>query len=159
MTPAPALCLLVGEKTQKPLHFPFKSFYPPITLSFGKLRDTHGNHLTIAYQTLWKKLALDDFTATLTPGIYDLLGANGAGKTTLISILTGIISSNTGNIYADGVDTRKLGNPSTLILDEPTAGLDPQERIRFRNLISKFSKNRIVLLGNPHCIRRGIHRK
>ena len=35
---------------------------------------------------------------------------------------------------------------SFLILDEPTAGLDPKERVRFRNLISSFSQNRIVLL-------------
>lgn len=40
-----------------------------------------------------------------------------------------------------------LNDPDILILDEPTAGLDPQERIRFRNLITKFSENRIVLLA------------
>ena len=40
-----------------------------------------------------------------------------------------------------------LGNPSLLILDEPTAGLDPAERIRFRNLISELSENRIVILS------------
>lgn len=34
-----------------------------------------------------------------------------------------------------------------LILDEPTAGLDPKERVRFRNLISSFSRNKIVLLS------------
>ena len=34
-----------------------------------------------------------------------------------------------------------------LILDEPTAGLDPKERVRFRNLISSFSKDKIVLLS------------
>jgi ABC-2 type transport system ATP-binding protein len=38
-------------------------------------------------------------------------------------------------------------NPHILILDEPTAGLDPKERVRFRNLISTFSKDRIVLLS------------
>lgn len=34
-----------------------------------------------------------------------------------------------------------------MILDEPTAGLDPAERIRFRNLISELSENRIVILS------------
>ena len=40
-----------------------------------------------------------------------------------------------------------LSNPKILILDEPTAGLDPQERIRIRNYISRLSENRIVLLA------------
>jgi len=40
-----------------------------------------------------------------------------------------------------------LNNPRILILDEPTAGLDPKERVRFRNLISAFSKDRIVILS------------
>lgn len=40
-----------------------------------------------------------------------------------------------------------LGNPKLLILDEPTAGLDPQERIHIRNFISRISANRIVILA------------
>lgn len=40
-----------------------------------------------------------------------------------------------------------LGDPKVLILDEPTAGLDPRERVRIRNFISELSKDRIVLLA------------
>ena len=46
-----------------------------------------------------------------------------------------------------GIAQTLLGNPKVLIYDEPTAGLDPEERLRFKRIISEYSKDRVVIIS------------
>lgn len=52
-----------------------------------------------------------------------------------------------GMIRRAGIAQAVLGEPSVIIVDEPTAGLDPEERIRFKNIISSIGKDCVVLLS------------
>lgn len=56
-----------------------------------------------------------------------------------------------------GIAQALLNDPEVLILDEPTSGLDPGERVRFRNLLSEFARDRIVLISTHIVCGHRIH--
>jgi len=72
--------------------------------------------------------------------LLELVGLSDTGKKKLGGFSGGMLRR-------VGIAQTLLNDPKIFILDEPTAGLDPQERIRFRNIISQLSENRIVLLS------------
>ena len=69
--------------------------------------------MEISVQNLCKSYgrreALKGVSFSLTPGIYGLLGPNGAGKSTLIGILTGNLKADSGDVFLNGEDIRKMG--------------------------------------------------
>ncbi|MFI6848084.1 ABC transporter ATP-binding protein [Kitasatospora sp. NPDC050467] len=52
-----------------------------------------------------------------------------------------------GMLRRVGIAQALLADPEVIVVDEPTAGLDPEERVRFRNLLSELSADRVVLLS------------
>ena len=55
------------------------------------------------------KIAVDQVSATLKPGVYGLLGANGAGKTTLMRMLCAILESTSGEVLLNGKEITSMG--------------------------------------------------
>lgn len=69
-------------------------------------------------------------------------------KTNLIEHKNKAVSTYSGGMHQRfGVAQALLGNPKIIIVDEPTAGLDPEERNRFNNLLSEIGENIIVILS------------
>jgi len=51
-----------------------------------------------------------------------------------------------------GIAQALIGNPRIIIVDEPTTGLDPDERIKFRNILSRLSQNDVIIILSTHIV-------
>jgi ABC-type multidrug transport system ATPase subunit len=51
-----------------------------------------------------------------------------------------------------GIAQALINNPQIIVVDEPTTGLDPEERIRFRNLLSSISTNDVIIILSTHIV-------
>jgi ABC-type multidrug transport system ATPase subunit len=51
-----------------------------------------------------------------------------------------------------GIAQALIGNPKIIVVDEPTTGLDPDERIRFRNILSQLSQNDVTIILSTHIV-------
>ena len=79
--------------------------------------------------------ALDNFSVTLTPGVYGLLGPNGAGKSTLMNIITDNLNADGGEVDYGGENIKKLGKDYRAVL-----GYMPQQQ----GLYDDFTLNRFL---------------
>jgi ABC-type multidrug transport system ATPase subunit len=51
-----------------------------------------------------------------------------------------------------GIAQALIGNPKIIVVDEPTTGLDPEERIRFRNLLGRLTQNEVIVILSTHIV-------
>jgi ABC-type multidrug transport system ATPase subunit len=51
-----------------------------------------------------------------------------------------------------GIAQALIGNPRIIVVDEPTTGLDPDERIRFRNILSQLSQHEVIIILSTHIV-------
>ncbi len=105
---------------------------------FGLLRELTV-HEALAYFAALKEMPPDDVEAAIDEALREVNLLD--RKSTQVGALSG------GMIRRVGVAATLLGCPTVLVFDEPTAGLDPEERVRFKRLVASLSPARAVLIS------------
>ena len=93
--------------------------------------------------------AVAGVTLETGPGVFGLLGPNGAGKTTLLGgrARAKLRTLSGGMLRRAGIAQAIVNEPELLLLDEPTAGLDPEQRVAFRAMLRGLGERSTVLVS------------
>ena len=110
---------------------------PPV---YGDMRVDEYLNFIYQLKKVKKNKAIRQNREEYLQGIMELVGITDVSKRMIRNL-------SKGYKQRVGLAQALIGDPEILILDEPTAGLDPKERVRFRNVISSLGKNRMVLLS------------
>lgn len=106
--------------------------------------------------TMYPSLSVFDFISYMAQikGIHDKSAVKHALKQVeLLEFANRKIGQLSGGMKRRaGIAQALLGNPRVLVVDEPTAGLDPKERVRFRGVLSRFARDGRTVLLSTHII-------
>lgn len=105
---------------------------------FGYYRD-YSPERYLTYIGILKGISRKELLPEI-PRLLELVGLTDAAKKKMKKFSGGMIQR-------VGIAQALLGNPEILILDEPTAGLDPKERVRFRKILTSLSRDKIVIIS------------
>ncbi|MDD4690284.1 MAG: ABC transporter ATP-binding protein, partial [Eubacteriales bacterium] len=106
--------------------------------------------------TMYPSLSVIDFVSYMAElkGVYDKNFVKSVlGQVEMLAFSKRKIGQLSGGMKRRvGIAQALVGNPEILIIDEPTAGLDPEERVRFRGVLSRFAKDGKTVLLSTHIV-------